>query len=293
MEFLLPRHWDEALDMMAARPTAVPVAGGTEVMVRLNAGDAPPDVVLDLSRLAAAAVWRRQEGTVRLGATLTYTRLADELSGPLPGVAEAAAAVGSRQIRNRGTLGGGLGTASPAGDAHPMLLACRAEIELDSVRGTRRVPARDFYTGSGRTVREPDELVSAVVLPVADGPQSFASVGRRAAVTLSTASFAVALWPARQGVGTGMGGVADRPLPALAAEEFLAGALADREAWRSGAPLPPDVLRRFGELAAQDTAPVDDVRASAAYRRHAVEVLARRTLARTWEDYRTEWRSCA
>ncbi|MFI0982803.1 FAD binding domain-containing protein [Streptomyces sp. NPDC021093] len=320
MEYLLPRDREDALRALADRPGAVPVAGGTEVMMRLNAGDEPPAALLDLSRLAGLAAWspvgedteaaeavgegaEAEDGTgagaaggrrlddaraagrpLRLGATLTYTRLVRELSGPLPGLAEAAAAVGSRQIRNRGTLGGALGSAWPAGDLHPMLLACRADVVLESVRGRRRVPARALYTGPGSTVREPDELFTAIEVPRAAGPQCFTALGRRSSLTISTASFAVALWPDLGRVGTGMGGVAGTPRAATAAEEFVAAELTRLGAWESAAPLPDELLRHFGELAAGESAPVDDVRGSASYRRHALAVLARRTLARAWQQ---------
>ncbi|MFI0780972.1 FAD binding domain-containing protein [Streptomyces sp. NPDC021212] len=316
MEYLLPRDHEDALTALAERPGAVPVAGGTELMLRLNAGGEPPAALLDLSRLAGLCAWSPVEedaGTdadgsgewngirsagrpIRLGATLTYARLIGELSGPLPGLAEAAAAVGSRQIRNRGTLGGALGSASPAGDLHPMLLACRADVVLDSARGRRRVPARALYTGPGRTVREPDELFTAIEVPRAGGPQCFTALGRRSSLTVSTASFAVALWPDPGWVGTGMGGIAGTPRPASAAEEFVSAELARRGAWESAAPLPDGLLRHFGELAAAETAPVDDVRASASYRQHAVAVLARRVLSRAWQHRhhrRMERQPCA
>ncbi|MFF7726744.1 FAD binding domain-containing protein [Streptomyces sp. NPDC008001] len=286
MEFLLPERLDDALEALAARAGTVPVAGGTDVMVRLTRDRERPPAAVDLTRIPGLARWERPAGGVRLGAAVPYTRLAEELAGPLPGLAAAARTVGSRQIRNRGTVGGALGTASPTGDVHPVLLACDAEVELVSVRGTRRVPVREFYTGPGRTVRAPDELIRAVRVPAAEGPQSYAKAGRRAAVTMATCSFAVALWPSRAWVGTGIGSAAETPRPAREAERFLAGELAGRRLWRSRGPLPDAVVTRFGELAAAAASPVDDVRGSAAYRRHAVAVLARRGLCWVWDDYR-------
>ncbi|WP_368067700.1 xanthine dehydrogenase family protein subunit M [Streptomyces sp. VNUA116] len=288
MDFLLPDRLDEALHAMAARAGTVPVAGGTDVMVRLARGLERPPAAVDLTRIPGLARWERSAGRVRIGATVPYTRIAGELAGPLPGLAAAARTVGSRQIRNRGTVGGALGTASAGGDVHPVLLACDAEVELVSARGNRRVPVREFYTGPGRTVRAPDELVRAVLVPEAEGPQSYAKAGRRGALVVATCSFAVALWPSRGRVGTGIGAAADRPLPACEAERFVAGELAERRLWRSRGPLPDSVLTRFGELAAAAASPADDVRGSSAYRRHAVAVLARRALGWVWDDYRAD-----
>nr|WP_324196971.1 FAD binding domain-containing protein [Streptomyces sp. NRRL B-1677] len=291
MDFLLPDRLDDALDALAARPGTLPVAGGTDVMVRLSRGRERPPAAVDLTRIPCLARWEREAGVVRLGAAVPYTRLADELAGPLPGLAAAARTVGSRQIRNRGTVGGALGTAWAAGDVHPMLLALGAEVELVSARGARRVPVREFYTGPGRTVRAPDELIRAVRVPEAEGPQSYAKAGRRGALVVATCSFAAALWPSRGTVGTGIGGAADTPLPALEAERFVAGELAGRRLWQSLEPLPDGVLTRFGELAAAAVSPADDVRGSAAYRRHAVAVLARRALGWVWDDYRADARA--
>ncbi|MGK5727971.1 FAD binding domain-containing protein [Streptomyces sp. URMC 124] len=297
MDFLLPERLDEVLTALAARPGTVPVAGGTDVMVRLGTGRERPPAAVDLTRIAPLARWERTAGEVRLGAAVPYTRIAEELAAPLPGLAAAARTVGSRQIRNRGTVGGALGTASPTGDVHPVLLACGAEVELISVRGARRVPVRDFYTGPGRTVRAPDELIRAVRVREAEGPQTYAKAARRGAVVMATCSFAVALWPSRAWVGTGIGSAAPVPLPALEAERFVAGELTERRLWETRGPLPGGVLVRFGELAAAATAPADDVRGSSAYRRHAVAVLARRTLGRAWDEHRTRRRteeeSCA
>ncbi|MGK5544591.1 FAD binding domain-containing protein [Streptomyces sp. URMC 127] len=286
MDFLLPDRLDDALAAVAARPGTLPVAGGTDVMVRLARGRERPPAAVDLTRIPALARWERSAGRVRLGATVPYTRLADEAAGPLPGLAAAARTVGSRQIRNRGTVGGALGTASAGGDVHPVLLACDAEVELVSAaRGTRRVPVREFFTGPGRTVRAPDELIRAVRVPAAEGPQHYAKAGRRGALVVATCSFAVALWPSRGRVGTGIGAAADTPRPACEAEHFVAAELAERRLWQSREPLPESVLTRFGELAAAAASPVGDVRGSAAYRRHAVAVLARRSLARAWHDH--------
>src|SRR6478736_7914247 len=147
MEFLQPETWPEALQMKAAHPQAVPIQGGTDVMVELNFDRYRPEYLLDLTRVSELAQWAPDNGRIRLGAGVPYTRVIGELGDRLPGLAMASRTVGSPQIRNRGTVGGNLGSASPAGDAHPPLLAADALVELASTRGKRRVPAREFFVG--------------------------------------------------------------------------------------------------------------------------------------------------
>jgi CO/xanthine dehydrogenase FAD-binding subunit len=211
IEFLQPGSWAEALAVKAARPAALPLAGGTDVMVDLNFDRARPEAILDLGRVGELTGFVREDGWLRLGARLTYTEVIEQLGDVLPGLAIASRTVGSPQIRNRGTIGGNLGSASPAGDAHPPLLAGAAQVEVASVRGSRRVPVAEFFTGPKRSALEPDELVAAVHVPAAD---------------------------------------------------------------------------RFAELVAAAAQPIDDVRGSAAYRRHALGVLARRALGWAWDRYR-------
>jgi CO/xanthine dehydrogenase FAD-binding subunit len=274
-----------ALAAMAEHPGAVPIAGGTDVMVELNFDRRRPGVLLDLTPVEELASWACVDGQVRLGAGVPYARIIDELADRLPGLAMASRTVGSPQIRNRGTVGGNLGSASPAGDAHPPLLATGAEVEVASARGVRTVPVREFFTGPKRNALAPDELVTAVLVPAATGPQQFAKVGTRNAMVIAVCSFSVALHPDRGTVGTGIGSAGPTPLAATEAERFAREELAGR--WGTREPLPEPVLRRFGELVGGAARPIDDVRGTAAYRRHALAVLARRTLFWAWEDYRT------
>lgn len=286
MDFLRPAGWEDALAAKAEHPTAVPIAGGTDVMVEINFDHRRPEYLLDLNRVGELAEWEVGERTVRLGAGVPYTRIIEELRAELPGLALAAHTVGSPQIRNRGTVGGNLGAASPAGDAHPALLAAGAEVEVASVRGTRLIPAEEFFTGVKRNALEPDELIRAVHIERADGPQQFSKVGTRNAMVIAVCAFAVALHPRTRTVRTGIGSAAPTPVRAREAEEFLTAALAEGGFWESGERITPSVARRFAELCAGACDPIDDVRGSAAYRRHAVTVMARRTLGWTWEAYR-------
>ncbi|MDT0344070.1 FAD binding domain-containing protein [Streptomyces litchfieldiae] len=282
MDFLRPASWEEALAAKAAYPDAVPLAGGTDLMVELNFDRRRPERILDLGRIEELHTWEAGEDTVRLGASVPYRVIIERLRSRLPGLALAAHTVGSPQIRNRGSVGGNLGTASPAGDAHPALLAAGARVEAASLRGTRLIPAEEFFTGPKRNALAPDELIRAVHIDTATGPQQFAKVGTRNAMVIAVCAFALALHPRTRTVRTGIGSAAPTPVRARAAEDFLTGVLAEGGHWDHGRPVPPAAAARFAELAAAACAPIDDVRGSAAYRRRAIAVLARRTLDWTW-----------
>jgi len=278
MEFLQPVTWEEALAMKAADPEAVPIAGGTDLMVEINLDHRRPETVIDLTPIRELTEWGMDDGRLRIGAGVSYTRLIDELGDRLPGLAIASRTVGSPQIRNRGTVGGNLGTASPAGDAHPPLLAADAEVELVSTAGSRRVPVRDFFMGPKRNAMRKDELIAAFVVEPAQGPQQFSKVGTRNAMVIAVCSFALALDPARRRIGTGIGSAGPTPLRAVEAESFIQGELD----WEGRRPPSEATLNRFGELVAAASKPIDDVRGTAAYRRHALAVMARRCLAWAW-----------
>jgi CO/xanthine dehydrogenase FAD-binding subunit len=283
MEFLQPTSWGEALAAKAARPEAVPIAGGTDVMVELNFDARRPAALLDLTKVPDLTRWGAESGIVRLGAGVSYARVISELGDRLPGLAMAARTVGSPQIRNRGTVGGNLGAASPAGDSHPPLLAAGAEIEVASVRGVRTIPAGDFYTGVKRNALAEDELIAAVLIPQAAGPQQFSKIGTRNAMVIAVASFCISLNEADRTVGTGIGSAAPTPRRAVDAELFLVGALAEDRLWESRADLPASVVSEFGEKVKAAASPVDDVRGTAAYRLHGLSVMARRTLTWAWD----------
>jgi CO/xanthine dehydrogenase FAD-binding subunit len=286
MDFLQPTSWADALAARAERPDAVAIAGGTDVMVDLNFDRRRPGALLDLGRVPELREWATEDGWVRLGAGVSYSRIIEDLAVELPGLAMASRTVGSPQIRIRGTVGGNLGSASPAGDAHPPLLAAGAVIEVESAaRGTRRIPAAEFYTGVKRNALTPDELIAAVLVPAAAGPQQFCKVGTRNAMVIAVSAFACALHPERRAVGTGIGSAAPTPRRAPDAEEFLAGELESAGLWDSRGELPETLARAFGERIAAAASPIDDVRGSAAYRRHSLSVMARRAAMWAWTQY--------
>ncbi|HEX8863194.1 MAG TPA: FAD binding domain-containing protein [Actinomycetes bacterium] len=286
MEFLQPSSWREALEAKAAHPDALAIAGGTDVMVDLNFDRGRPPAIIDLGRVRELEGFEREDGGLLLGARITYTQAIEWLGELAPGLAIASRTVGSPQIRNRGTIGGNLGSASPAGDAHPPLLAAKAEVEVASVRGSRRLPVAEFFLGPKRSALAPDELVAAVRLPAAGGPQQFAKIGPRNAMVIAVCSLALELDPVRRRVGTGIGSAGPTPLVAGEAERFLEGVLDSEGLWESRGPLGESAVGRFAELVAAAARPIDDVRGSAAYRRHALAVLARRALGWAWDRYR-------
>ena len=285
MDFLQPTTWQEALAIRAERPEALPISGGTDVMVDLNFDRRRPEAVLDLTRVPDLSEWAQVDGWLRVGAGVTYTRIIGELSNRLPGLAIASRTVGSPQIRNRGTVGGNLGTASPAGDALPPLLAAQAEVEVASIGGYRRIPMDAFCLGPKLSALRSDELIAAFWVRPASGPQQFAKVGTRNAMVIAVASFALELDPVRRRVGTGIGSAGPTPLIAGEAQDFLERVLSEDDRWTTRAELPAGVAERFGVLVAGAAKPIDDVRGTADYRRHALRVMARRTLSWAWAEY--------
>jgi CO/xanthine dehydrogenase FAD-binding subunit len=258
VEVLSPRSLDEALHLRAEHPEALPIQGGTDVMVALNFDRSRPDVVLNLNEVPELRGWSRENGSLRLGAGLTYTEaMGPELAELLPALAEASRTVGSPQIRNRGTIGGNLGTASPAGDALPPLAIEGAEVECASAAGTRRVPLLDFVTGVKRTALAPDELITAVWVQPSGAAQTFMKVGPRNAMVIAVVSLAVS---AGEELRASIGSASPRPIVVTA---------------------PRSEASSFPELVAGASSPIDDVRGTADYRRHALRVLTRRALERT------------
>lgn len=274
---LSPPSLNDALDALAADPGLTVLAGGTDLMVQLNYGVRRPAGVLSLRRVRELRGWRVEAGSVVVGARTTYTELLDPgLATLAPALAQAARTVGSPQIRNTGTIGGNLATASPAGDTLPVLAAAAAAVELASATGRRLVPVTEFLTGPKRTSLAPGELVVAVRLPVAAGPQEYLKVGVRNAMVIAVASCALVVDVGARRLGVALGSAGPVPVRCPEAEAFAAAGID----WGAGTPLAPAVLAGFAERVAAAAAPIDDHRATATYRRHACGVLAGRALAR-------------
>ena len=247
--------------MRADVPGARPIEGGTDLMVELNFDRTRPDALLNLNEVTELRGWARENGSLRLGAGLTYTEAMSEgLATLLPALAEASRTVGSPQIRNRGTVGGNLGTASPAGDALPPLLVAGAEVEVASgARGARTLPLHEFLTGPKRNALEADELIVAVHVRPSGAAQTFMKVGPRNAMVIAVCSLALEV---------------DRERGELRAAFGSAGPVARLVV----APLAD--VESFPEQVASAASPIDDVRGTAAYRRHALRVLTARALER-------------
>ena len=259
MDVLTPRTLDEALRLKADAADAWPIQGGTDVMVELNFDRARPPVVLNLNEVAELRGFARENGTLRLGAGLTYTECRRELGETLPALAEAARTVGSPQIQNRGTIGGNLGTASPAGDALPPLLVEEAEVELAGPAGRRTLALEEFLVGPKRNALAEDELIVAVHVRPSGSRQTFMKVGPRNAMVIAVASLALAVDRERGEIRAAYGSAG--PVPRLVR-----------------APL--DEAEGFPDRVAEAASPIDDVRGTAAYRRHALRVLTARALER-------------
>jgi CO/xanthine dehydrogenase FAD-binding subunit len=260
MDVVSPRSLDEALRLKAELPGAVPIEGGTDVMVELNFDRARPPALLNLNEVGELKGWSREDGTLRLGASLTYDEaMQAPLAEELPALAEASRTVGSPQIRNRGTIGGNLGTASPAGDALPPLLIEGAEVELARVRGVRTMPLTEFLVGPKQNALDEDELIAAVLVQPSGAAQTFMKIGPRNAMVIAVCSLALS---------------ADRERGELRASFGSAGPVTGLVT----APL--DDRETFPDRVAEAASPIDDVRGTAEYRRHALRVLTARALDR-------------
>jgi CO/xanthine dehydrogenase FAD-binding subunit len=271
-----PTDLDGALAALAERPDAHLLAGGTDLQVEINLGHRRPDAIVALRRVDELRAHEASDGTIELGAGVTYGTIERDLADLVPGLAMASRTVGSPQIRNAGTIGGNLGTSSPAGDCLPWLAALDAEVVLVSAAdGERVLPIADFITGPKRNARRDDELIRAVRVPRVAGPQHVAKVGPRNAMVISVASLAIVVDTDHRRVRVGLGSVGPVPVRPTAAEDLASDAL-DWGAMTLG----DDGLHAFSSACADAASPIDDHRSTAAYRRHAVEVLATRSLRR-------------
>jgi CO/xanthine dehydrogenase FAD-binding subunit len=274
-----PDRLDDALASLAGDPATTVLAGGTDLMVDVNYGRRRADTVLSLRRVDELRRWRVQGRDVVLGATTTYTAmLGAELAGLLPALAQAARTVGGPQIRNTGTVGGNLATASPAGDTLPVLVAHGAAVELASVDGRRILPVDELIVGPKRTALAPGELIVAVRVPVRDGPAEFLKIGVRNAMVIAVASCALVVDRPSRALRCVLGAVGPVPIRDPDTEVWVA----DELDWGGTSSLPEGLAAEFGRRLAAASRPIDDHRATAAYRRHAVAVLARRALGRAW-----------
>ena len=279
MSILNATSVDEALAALQANPRARLIQGGTDLMVEVNFNRTRVDDIVSLRRVNELRRWHVDEesGTVRIGAGVPYAEIErSALRLAVPALAEAARTVGSPQIRAAGSLGGNLGTCSPAGDGLPVLSALDATVHLRSAAESREMSIHDFMVGVKRNARNPEELILAVTLPLLRGFQGYAKVGTRNAMVISAASACLAHDATGGAVRLALGAVAPTVVRARAAEAWLA-----TETSLIGTPrITAELAREFGRRAAQECSPIDDHRSTANYRRHAIAVLAERLLLR-------------
>ena len=273
----VPRTLAEAFALIGSSPHR-PVAGGTDLLVQITGELAPPpERVVDLWRLDELRGITLGADVLTLGALTTYTEIRRSIlcREHIPALVEAAATIGAAQIQNRGTIGGNIANASPAGDSLPVLLATDARIVVGGRRGERTIPAREFWVAYRRTALEPDELVLRVRIPLGGGREvRFRKVGTRRAQAISKVVMAVA-WREHGRAGgwsdvrVALGSVAATPIRAALTERSLEGAHPS-----------PETADKAAETLAAEIQPIDDVRSTADYRR----TVAARVLHRIVRD---------
>ena len=270
MTVFIPRSLQEATDLIAEHPDAHLLTGGTDLMVEVNFNHRRPEKVISLGKIEELRQVTINDDHVIIGAAVPYAQMEKgELGESLPALAEAARTVGSPQIRAAGSLGGNLGTCSPAGDSLPVLSATNSIVHLTSAGGTRMVPFSEFMTGPKRNSRQPHEIITAVTVPRTSGWQGYAKVGTRNAMVISVASACVVFHDDELRIA--LGSVGPTIIRCTDTENWYQ-SLASKNA--SGVSL------EIGSRASQESRPIDDHRSTADYRRHAIKVLAQRLFER-------------
>ncbi len=275
MSVYTPRTIDEAVDLLATHPDAMLLSGGTDFMVEVNFNHRKPTDVVSTKAINELKVWNvdHSSQTVFIGAGVTYSTIeSTEIAKVVPALAEASRTVGSPQIRAAGTLGGNLGTCSPAGDTLPVLAALEAKIVIASAGSHREVAFADFMVGPKRNSLQSGEMVVGVSLPIVRGWQGYAKVGVRNAMVISIASACLVRDDADDSVKVALGSVGPTIIRAH-----------DAEAWWKDqtAPRSAEMFAEFGARCALEAKPITDHRSTADYRRHAVKVLCARLAARS------------
>lgn len=271
MTVLLPKSIDEATRMLADNSSSTLLTGGTDLMVEINFNHRKPESVIALRHVAELQTWSidGSNGTVFIGASVPYKSMeSGPLADAIPALAQAARTVGSPQIRAAGSLGGNLGTCSPAGDSLPVLSALDATIHLASATGTRTTSFAEFMVGPKRNTRASDEIITGVTLPICNGRQGYAKVGVRNAMVISVASACFAIQDDAARIA--LGSVGPVIIRCSEAEQYLNRIIA------SGSVITDEIATEFGRIVSSESRPIDDHRSTAAYRRHAVGVLAKR-----------------
>jgi CO/xanthine dehydrogenase FAD-binding subunit len=279
MSVTVARSVPEVYAALERDPEAELLAGGTDLMVEVNFGHRRPTSIVALRSVPELRGWRLDGDEVVIGSGCTYTELEQaEFAAAVPALAMAARTVGSPQIRNAGTIGGNLGTASPAGDTLPVLAALEARITIGSTAGARTVTLDELIVGPKRTTLAPGEVILDVRVPLVDGPQEYLKIGTRNAMVIAVADLALVVDRPARAVRCALGSVGPTVIRAQEAEAWVAA----RVDWDAGRLVDEHVAAEFGAQVAAAARPIDDHRSTAAYRRHGIGVLAERALVRAF-----------
>ena len=279
MTVLIPQSLHDALAAATANPDAQIIQGGTDLMVEINFNHRKPTDVIALRRVDEIRnyVVTADKKNVVVGSGLPYREMEHgELAKLLPALAQAARTVGSPQIRAAGSIGGNLGTCSPAGDALPVLSALDAVINLQTATTSREISVHDFMVGVKRNARQPGELIVSTTLPIINGWQGYAKVGVRNAMVISIASCCLVIDREKGSIGVALGSVGPTIIRCRETEQWLTMQID----LKNISIVAPNLLKEFGDRVAKESKPIDDHRSTAAYRRHAVATLSRRLLTR-------------
>ena len=280
MTVAIPLTIREALDALTSAPDARLIQGGTDMMVEINFNHLKPHNVIALRRVQELRRWTKNaDGTITIGAGVPYQEMeTGELKNLVPALAEAARTVGSPQIRAAGTLGGNLGTCSPAGDGLPVLFALDAVVHLQSSESSRVLSVHDFMLGVKRNARASNEIITAVTMPILDGWQGYAKVGVRNAMVISVASACLAVDKSTKSVRIALGAVGPTIIRCRDAEAWLA----EQLDISTSTGIDVATAKEFGRRVSIESKPIDDHRSTAEYRRHAIGVLAQRLISRAY-----------
>ena len=280
MTVIVAKELNMALAALREHHDARLIQGGTDLMVEINFNHVKPTTMISLRDVASLRTIRRdQPGTLSIGSGVPYSVIEGEpVLSEIPALAQAARTVGSPQIRAAGSLGGNLGTCSPAGDTLPVMFALDAMIHLNTLDSTRVVSIHDFMTGVKRSVRQQDEIITSIDFPIINGWQGYSKVGVRNAMVISVASACLVADHENSDVRIALGSVGPTIIRCREAEAWLKSS----QDLSAGQSISLDVANEFGRRAAGESSPIDDHRSTAQYRRHAISVLASRLLRKAY-----------
>jgi len=281
MTVIVAKELSTALAALREHADARLIQGGTDLMVEINFNHVKPTTMVSLRDIEALrTIQTDSQGIMSIGSGVPYSIIEGEpVLSAIPALAQAARTVGSPQIRAAGSLGGNLGTCSPAGDTLPVMFALDAMIHLNTLDSHRVVSIHDFMTGVKRSVRQHDEVITSIDFPIVRGWQGYSKVGVRNAMVISVASACLVADHDNANVRLALGSVGPTIIRCREAEAWLASS----QDLTAGQTISLDVANEFGKRAAAESSPIDDHRSTAEYRRHAISVLASRLLRKAYQ----------